>query len=199
MPDTPIDQSNSIQSIRLKVPTGTVPVPPVGFGQLHSPSPGVLALRLPDGGVVEVGPAASGGGSGLEVTHFTQAMLLDLHNTAVDIWPAPAANEAVLPRRIVTRFVPAVEAPADYEFAPETSVFTYYGTAFATGSADTAFLPFADQTGCVSTLTVPMFGGPNGGPTANYRGQPLRLKLDLPLTAGNGTLDVAVVADVVAI
>lgn len=61
MPDTPIDQSNSIQSIRLKVPTGTVPVPPAGFGQLHSPSPGVLALRLPDGSVVEVGPAAGGG------------------------------------------------------------------------------------------------------------------------------------------
>lgn len=67
MPDTPIDQSNSIQSVRLKVPTGTVPVPPVGFGQLHTPSPGVLALRLPDGSVTQVGPAPSGSGAGVEV------------------------------------------------------------------------------------------------------------------------------------
>lgn len=60
MPDTPIDQSASIQSIRLKIPTGTVPIPPAGFGQLHSPSSGTLALRLPDGGVVEVGGGSGG-------------------------------------------------------------------------------------------------------------------------------------------
>lgn len=58
MPDTPIDQSEHIPSIRLKVPTGTVPIPPVGYAQLHSPSPGELALRLPDGSVVEIGAAA---------------------------------------------------------------------------------------------------------------------------------------------
>lgn len=71
MPDTRIDQSDSIPSIRLKVPTGTVPVPPVGFGQLHTPSPGVLALRLPDGEVVEVGPAAGGDGNGRQVLAVT--------------------------------------------------------------------------------------------------------------------------------
>jgi hypothetical protein len=57
VPETNIDQSAGITSIRLKVPTGTVPIPPAGFGQLHSPSPGTLALRMPDGSVIEIGAA----------------------------------------------------------------------------------------------------------------------------------------------
>lgn len=135
--------------------------------------------------------------SGYKTTHFTREMLLDLHNTAVDLWPAPAADAVLLPRRIITRFVPATESPVDYEFDPGTSFLTYYGTASATGSADTAFLPLSDQTGCIGTLTSPVPGGSNGGPTSDYAGQPLRLKLDLPLTSGNGTLDVTVVVDVI--
>jgi len=55
MPGTSIDQDNHITSIRLKVPTGTVPIPPEGYGQLHTTGEGGLAVRLPDGGVVPVG------------------------------------------------------------------------------------------------------------------------------------------------
>lgn len=62
MPDTPIDLSEGIQSVRLKVPTAEVPIPPEGFAQLHTPSPGELALRLPDGSVVAVGGGGGGGG-----------------------------------------------------------------------------------------------------------------------------------------
>lgn len=61
MPDTPIDLSEGIQSVRLKVPTAVVPIPPAGFVQLHSPAPGELALRLPDGSVVPIGGGGGGG------------------------------------------------------------------------------------------------------------------------------------------
>jgi hypothetical protein len=55
MADTPIDQAANLTSIRLKVPTGTVPVPPPGHLQLHAPDLETLAFRRADGGVVEVG------------------------------------------------------------------------------------------------------------------------------------------------
>lgn len=67
MPDTPIDLSEGIQSVRLKVPTAEVPIPPEGFAQLHSPAPGELALRLPDGSVVAVGGGGGGGGAATSV------------------------------------------------------------------------------------------------------------------------------------
>lgn len=67
MPDTPIDLSEGIQSVRLKVPTAEVPIPPEGFGQLHTPAPGELALRLPDGSVVAIGGGGGGGGAATSV------------------------------------------------------------------------------------------------------------------------------------
>lgn len=67
MPDTPIDLSEGIQSVRLKVPTAEVPIPPEGFAQLHSPAPGELALRLPDGSVVAIGGGGGGGGAATSV------------------------------------------------------------------------------------------------------------------------------------
>jgi len=62
MPTTAIDQAPSLTSIRLKVPTGTVPIPPEGYGQLHTTGEGQLAVRLPDGSVVVVGSGGGGGG-----------------------------------------------------------------------------------------------------------------------------------------
>lgn len=94
MPDTPIDQSAGIQSIRLKVPTGTVPIPPVGFGQLHSPSPGTLALRLPDGSVAEIG----GGGAGTPgVLSGTGGVVEALSNpfTGAGVAISPAAGQTI--------------------------------------------------------------------------------------------------------
>lgn len=67
MPDTSIDLSEGIQSVRLKVPTAVVPIPPEGFAQLHSPVEGELALRLPDGSVVAVGGGGGGGGAATSV------------------------------------------------------------------------------------------------------------------------------------
>lgn len=61
MPSEPIDQANSVASIRLKVPTGTVPIPPAGYVQLHAPNVDGLALRQHDGSVTEIG---GGGGVG---------------------------------------------------------------------------------------------------------------------------------------
>jgi hypothetical protein len=55
MADTPIDQAANLTSIRLKVPTGTVPVPPPGHLQLHAPDYDTLAVRRGDGSVVEIG------------------------------------------------------------------------------------------------------------------------------------------------
>jgi|RhiMetdeSRZDD1v2_1073273.scaffolds.fasta_scaffold329180_2 hypothetical protein len=62
MPNTAIDQAPNLTSIRLKVPTGTVPIPPEGYGQLHTTGDGQLAVRLPDGSVVEVGGGDGGNG-----------------------------------------------------------------------------------------------------------------------------------------
>lgn len=59
MPDIPIDQAVNLTSLRLKVPTGTVPVPPPGHLQLHAPDYETLAFRRGDGSVVEIG----GGGA----------------------------------------------------------------------------------------------------------------------------------------
>lgn len=94
MPDTPIDQSAGIQSIRLKVPTGTVPVPPAGYAQLHSPSPGTLALRLPDGSVVEIG---GGGGGTPGVLSGTGGVVEALFNpfTGAGVTVTPAAEETI--------------------------------------------------------------------------------------------------------
>jgi hypothetical protein len=55
MADTPIDRAENLTSIRLKVPTGTVPVPPPGHLQLHAPDYDTLAVRRGDGSVVEIG------------------------------------------------------------------------------------------------------------------------------------------------
>lgn len=77
MPDTPIDQSESISSIRLKIPTGEVPIPPEGWGQLHSPAPGELAIRLPDGSVVAVG----GGGAPQTALHNPYGSQVNLDGT----------------------------------------------------------------------------------------------------------------------
>lgn len=73
MPDTSIDLSEGIQSVRLKVPTAVVPIPPEGFAQLHSPAPGALALRLPDGSVVPVGSGGGGGGPTVSLTEQSAA------------------------------------------------------------------------------------------------------------------------------
>lgn len=77
MPDTPIDLSEGIQSVRLKVPTAEVPIPPEGFAQLHSPAPGELALRLPDGSVVPVG----GGGTPQTALHNPYGSQVNLDGT----------------------------------------------------------------------------------------------------------------------
>lgn len=135
MPDTPIDQSNSIQSIRLKVPTGTVPVPPVGFGQLHSPSPGVLALRLPDGSVVEVVLSAAGGGGTLLTSGpvvVSAADLLALHDTPKVLVAERGAGKLIVPVAMAMQWVPGATpytggADLRVGYADDPADVTLYG------------------------------------------------------------------------
>lgn len=61
MADTPIDQAANLTSIRLKVPTGTVPVPPPGHVQFHFPDYDTAAIKRGDGSVVEIGGGGGGG------------------------------------------------------------------------------------------------------------------------------------------
>lgn len=78
MADTPIDHAVNLTSLRLKVPTGTVPIPPDGYGQLHTPAPGTMALLLPDGSVVEIG---GGGGGGAATALLGPGGAIDAANT----------------------------------------------------------------------------------------------------------------------
>lgn len=94
MPDVRIDQSPDIQSVRLRIPTGTVPIPPAGYAQLHSPSPGTLALRLPDGSVVPIG---GGGGGTPGVLSGTGGVVEAISNpfTGAGVTISPAGGETI--------------------------------------------------------------------------------------------------------
>lgn len=91
MPDTSIDLSEGIPSIRLKVPTAVVPIPPEGFAQLHSPAPGELALRLPDGSVAAVGGGGGGGTNAVDLLGPNGQVLTDgtEPGVGIDISPIP--------------------------------------------------------------------------------------------------------------
>lgn len=147
MPDTPIDQSDHIPSIRLRVPTGTVPIPPAGFGQLHSPAPGVLALRLSDGSVVEVGPVAAGGGSAV-------VLGLNLFAFPTNVTPVDVTDEDFASEYVAVGFTATASPTPGYLVAADGRYLV---------SVWAMFDPHATDWGN-ATVEVQVSGNGNSGP-----------------------------------